>query len=67
MALKFFIFQNLEYLSSIGVIKSMGNRGNKANWFLEKMPELSDKIDNFDIKTDTLVKQLLAPTPVTLG
>jgi len=48
----------LEYLSSIGVIKSMGNRGNKANWFLEKMPELSDKIDNFDIKTDTLVKQV---------
>ena len=48
----------LEYLSSTGIIKSMGNRGNKANWFLEKMPELNNNIDNFDIKTDTLVKQV---------
>ncbi len=48
----------LEYLSAIGIIKSMGNRGNKANWLLTKLPELSQDVKNVDIKSDTLVSQV---------
>ena len=48
----------LEYLSSVGIIQAMGNRGNKANWLLEKIPIINDDITNVDIKTDTLVNQV---------
>jgi len=48
----------LEYLASTGTIKSMGNRGNKANWFLESIPSLKKEVSSIDIKTDTLVKQV---------
>ncbi len=46
----------MEYLSSTGIVKSMGNRGNKANWILAKVPNAN--IDNVEIKTDTLVNQV---------
>ncbi len=48
----------LEYLASTGIIKSMGNRGNKANWFLQEIPDMKLGTKNVDIKTDTLIKQV---------
>jgi len=51
----------LEYLASIGVIESKGCRGNKANWILRKMPELTEAEISKDIETlstDTLVNQV---------
>ncbi len=48
----------LEYLSATGIIKSMGNRGNKANWILLSIPSLNNDVKNVDIKSDTLVNQV---------
>ena len=44
----------LEYLSTKNIIKSMGNRGNKANWILVSIPNISSN-ENINIETDTLV------------
>lgn len=48
----------LEYLATTGVIKSMGNRGNKANWKLSSIPNTFKDLKKVDIKTDTLVNQV---------
>ena len=48
----------LEYLASVGIIKAMGNRGNKANWVLLSIPKEDKKMKNADIKSDTLVNQV---------
>ena len=49
----------LEYLSSNGIIKAMGNRGNKANWMLANIPtDLSEKTCISDIKSVTLVNKV---------
>ena len=48
----------LEYLSSAGIVKAMGNRGNKANWVLAKIPDMEKSAKTVDIKTDTLVNQV---------
>lgn len=48
----------MEYLASVGIIKSMGNRGNKANWILSKIPSVDIAENDVEIKTDTLVNQV---------
>ncbi len=48
----------LEYLASTGIIKAMGNRGNKANWVLLSIPTLDKEVKKVDIKSDTLVNQV---------
>jgi DNA-binding GntR family transcriptional regulator len=51
----------LEYLSSIDVVESRGCRGNKANWILKSMPDISEseKSDEIkDLESDTLVDQV---------
>ncbi len=51
----------LEYLASVKIVESMGNRGNKANWILRRKPELTEKeIKNYqgELTTDTLVNQV---------
>ncbi len=49
-----------EHLCSIGILESMQMRGNDANWYLKKIPNISSKevkqIENMD--TDTLVFKL---------
>lgn len=48
----------LEYLASVGIIRAMGNRGNKANWVLEQIPTAIKQTKSTDIKSDTLVNQV---------
>ncbi len=47
----------LEYLSSIGILKTLGNRGNKANWALCVVPDESS-VANIAIESETLIDQL---------
>jgi len=47
----------LEYLSSIGILKSLGNRGNKANWALRTIPEGESGLTH-SIESETLIDQL---------
>jgi DNA-binding GntR family transcriptional regulator len=47
----------LEFLSGIGILKSLGNRGNKANWALRIIPEV-EAGDNCAIESETLIDQL---------
>ena len=47
----------LEYLSSNGILKALGNRGNKANWSLRQMPEV-DATAVCAIESETLIDQL---------
>lgn len=47
----------LEFLSSQGVLKSLGNRGNKANWALREIPKL-DCENVCEIESETLIDQL---------
>ncbi len=49
-----------EYLCSIGILESLQMRGNDANWYLKKMPELSAKEKKMQDTTeaDTLVDKL---------
>jgi DNA-binding GntR family transcriptional regulator len=47
----------LEYLSSTGTLKSLGNRGNKANWALREIPKLDSTTVNA-IESETLIDQL---------
>lgn len=47
----------LEFLSSQGTLNSLGNRGNKANWSLKQLPEItSDSVHA--IESETLIDQL---------
>lgn len=48
----------LEYLSSQNVLNSLGNRGNKANWSLKAIPEVSEDGGNNAIESETLIDQL---------
>lgn len=51
----------LEYLSSTGIIESQNNRGNKSNWILKSIPEITE-IENSELNEDennqTLVSQV---------
>lgn len=47
----------LEYLSSTGVLKALGNRGNKANWSLREIPQLEHSTTP-SIESETLIDQL---------
>ena len=47
----------LEFLSSQGILKSLGNRGNKANWALRVMPTV-EATGMCDIESETLIDQL---------
>jgi DNA-binding GntR family transcriptional regulator len=47
----------LEYLSGTGILKSLGNRGNKANWALRSLPELTGGTVRA-IESETLIDQL---------
>lgn len=47
----------LEFLSSIGILKSLGNRGNKANWALRVIPEVESNTI-CSIESETLIDQL---------
>jgi DNA-binding GntR family transcriptional regulator len=47
----------LEYLSSTGILKSLGNRGNKANWSLRETPKVDDGGIRA-IESETLIDQL---------
>jgi DNA-binding GntR family transcriptional regulator len=51
----------LEYLSSTGIIESQNNRGNKSNWVLNSIPQITETENSkFDTKEDnqTLVSQV---------
>ncbi len=48
----------LEYLSSQGTLKSLGNRGNKANWVLKVVPTVEDCSALASIESETLIDQL---------
>lgn len=53
----------LEYLSSVGIIESQNNRGNKSNWILKTLPEITElENSKFDKDEDnqTLVSQVEA-------
>jgi len=47
----------LEYLSGVGILKSLGNRGNKANWALRIVPEVETG-NVCAIESETLIDQL---------
>lgn len=47
----------LEFLSGIGTLKSLGNRGNKANWALRVIPEIEAE-NRCAIESETLIDQL---------
>lgn len=47
----------LEFLSSTGILKSLGNRGNKANWALRRVPE-QESGPVCAIESETLIDQL---------
>lgn len=47
----------LEFLSGIGTLKSLGNRGNKANWALRELPTV-DANQVCSIESETLIDQL---------
>ena len=50
----------LEYLASNGLIESKGSRGNKSNWILKEVPQISeeDTETSSELDTDTLVDQV---------
>lgn len=47
----------LEYLSGVGILKSLGNRGNKANWALRVIPDVETG-NVCAIESETLIDQL---------
>lgn len=47
----------LEFLSGTGILKSLGNRGNKANWALRVVPEVETE-SLCAIESETLIDQL---------
>lgn len=48
----------LEFLTNQGVLHSRGTRGNKANWELKEVPDLSDDPSIAAIESETLIDQL---------
>jgi DNA-binding GntR family transcriptional regulator len=48
----------LEFLSGNGILKSLGNRGNKANWSLQVVPEIEASIKEIEVTSETLIDQL---------
>lgn len=50
----------LEYLANNGVIESKGSRGNKSNWILKEVPQITeeDSETSSELDTDTLVDQV---------
>lgn len=48
----------LEYLSGVGILRSLGNRGNKANWSLRVVPEVATVGTLCAIESETLIDQL---------
>lgn len=48
----------LEFLSSQGIVENRGTRGNKANWFLDTVPALSDDETVKPIVSETLIDQV---------
>ena len=48
----------LEFLSSTGTLQSLGNRGNKANWVLQQIPEVDRNGGMNAIESETLIDQL---------
>lgn len=48
----------LEFLSGNGILKSLGNRGNKANWALRVIPTVAAKNGHCPIESETLIDQL---------
>lgn len=47
----------LEFLSGTGILKSLGNRGNKANWALRIIPDVESE-NLCAIESETLIDQL---------
>jgi DNA-binding GntR family transcriptional regulator len=47
----------LEFLSGTGILKSLGNRGNKANWALRVIPDIETE-SLCAIESETLIDQL---------
>ena len=48
----------LEFLYSIGTLQSLGNRGNKANWVLQQVPDVDVEAGAGAIESETLIDQL---------
>ncbi len=48
----------LEFLASHGIVESRGTRGNKANWYLEAVPTMSENEAVKAIVSDTLIDQV---------
>lgn len=48
----------LELLSSTGTLKSLGNRGNKANWALQAVPDVPSSSKEIEVASETLIDQL---------
>lgn len=48
----------LEFLSSVGTLKSLGNRGNKANWALRAIPADVETNSRCVVESETLIDQL---------
>jgi DNA-binding GntR family transcriptional regulator len=48
----------LEFLSSIGILESLGTRGNKANWLVKQIPTLTEHDVPKAIESQTLIDHL---------
>jgi len=48
----------LEFLSGTGTLQSLGNRGNKANWVLQQVPDVDRNGGVNAIESETLIDQL---------
>ena len=49
----------LEYLANNGLIESKSSRGNKSNWILKEIPQISEDTEtSSELDTDTLVDQV---------
>lgn len=48
----------LEYLATLGIVDNRGTRGNKANWYLHAIPELSEAESIQAIDSETLIDQI---------
>ncbi len=58
----------LEFLSSTGILESLGTRGNKANWLLKQIPSLvSEQEGPMLIESETLIDQLERDLKTTIA
>jgi DNA-binding GntR family transcriptional regulator len=48
----------LEFLASVGILESLGTRGNKANWLLKQLPVLTEDDVPKAIESQTLIDHL---------